>query len=262
VGQRLRFADVSWRSIAIVVATGWLAGCGPVDRAGDALRTAGASAPADRWGFVDRSDAEQLLECVAGVESVRVVVDRVESLMSIGEVDGSGWVAVWAPQWSYVDPTALGVDGDEWVRVDRDDSVAARTVEDALGRSVAAYVLADGLPPSPAALIESALEFAADIDFVEPTAGSARQVRVVVDEARVAEIAGQSVTGFPSVTFTIDGDDVVAVAARDGGEESFGFRWEFDRSPPAAAAVPVAWRDLDDVEVRPVERVASCEIGP
>jgi hypothetical protein len=260
----MRFVAVRGKSMLIVVAAAWLAGCGSVDRADDALRAAGTTAPADGWGFVDRSGAEQLLECVAGVESVRVAVDRVESQMSIGEVDGAGWVAVWTPQWSYVSSSALGVEGDEWVRVDRDDGDAVRAIKDAVGQSIAAYVFADGLPPSPSALIESALEFAADIDFVEPTVGSARDVRVVVDEARIAEVAEASITGFPSLTFTIDGDDVVAVAARDGGagdDESFGFRWEFEPTPPGAA-VPVVWRDLDAVEVRPVDRATSCEIGP
>jgi hypothetical protein len=174
-------------------------------------------------------------------------------------------VAVWTPQWSYVSSSALGVEGDEWVRVDRDDSDAVRAIEDVLGQSMAAYVFADGLPPSPSALIESALEFAADIDVVEPTVGSTRNVRVVVDEGRIAEVIDESITGFPRLTFTIDGDDVVAVAARDGGagdDESFGFRWEFEPTPPSGAAVPVVWRDLDAVEVRPVDRATSCEIGP
>jgi hypothetical protein len=261
----MRFVTVRERSMLIVVAVAWFAGCESADRADDALRAAGTTAPADGWGFVDRSDAEQLLKCVAGVEPVRVAVDRVASRMSIGEDDGAGWVAVWTPQWSYVSSSALGVEGDEWVRVDRDDSDAVRAIEDVLGQSMAAYVFADGLPPSPSALIESALEFAADIDVVEPTVGSTRNVRVVVDEGRIAEVIDESITGFPRLTFTIDGDDVVAVAARDGGagdDESFGFRWEFEPTPPSGAAVPVVWRDLDAVEVRPVDRATSCEIGP
>lgn len=259
---------VAFRSrvvVAALVAAGWFAGCGSGDDAGDVLRDAGVSAPAETWGFVDRSDAEQLLECVAGVESVRVVVDRVASRMSIGDVDGDAWVAVWTPRWSYVAPNALGVDGVEWVRVDRADSVAVRTVEDALGLSMAAYVFADDRPPSPSALIESALEFAAEVEFVEPAMGGAREVRVVVDDARIAEVSDASVAGFPGLTFTIDGDDVVSVAARTGGggEESFGFRWEFDSSPPPAGEVPATWRALDDVEVRRVDGpVPTCQIGP
>jgi hypothetical protein len=264
--HRRRVAFRSWVVVAALVAAGWFAGCGSVDDAEDVLRDAGASAPAETWGFVDRSDAEQLLECVAGVESVRVVVDRVASRVSIGDVDGDAWVALWTPQWSYVAPSALGLDGGEWVRVDRDDSVAVRTIEDALGLSMAAYVFAVDLPPSPSALVESALEFAAEVEFVEPAVGAARDVRVVVDEARIAEVADASVTGFPSLTFTIDGDDdLVSVAARGGGggEESFGFRWEFDSAPPPAGEVPARWRALDDVEVRPVDRsVPSCRIGP
>lgn len=251
--------------VAALVAASWISGCGSVDDAADVLRDAGASAPTERWGFVDRSDAEQLLECVAGVESVRIVVNRVASQMSIGDVDGDGWVAVWTPQWSYVAPSALGVDGAEWVRVDRADSAAVRTVENALGLSMAAYVFADDLPPSPSALIESALEFAAEVELVEPAVGATREVRVVVDDARIAEVSDASVAGFPSLTFTIDGDDVVSVAARTGGggEESFGFRWEFDSSPPPAGEVPATWRALDDVDVRRIDRpVPACEIGP
>ncbi len=87
--------------------------------ASDLLRRAASSGTADAWTFVDRPDAEQLVECVAGLEAVVVAVDlRGAKRMSIGREHGAH-VALWFEEASYVRGAELGASETSWVRVDR-----------------------------------------------------------------------------------------------------------------------------------------------
>ena len=241
-------------------------GCGSGDRSGATiLRDAGESAPAERWAFVDRPDAEQLLACVAGFQKVAVAVDRAGTgRMAIGNGDAAGPLAIWAADASYVRSSALGRDNTDWVRIDRDDEQTVRQVEAALGLSLSAWVLAAQPPPAPNDLVASALEFAADVELVPTPESEAATIRVTIDESRVADLAGTEAAGYPLLTFTVVDGTLTTVAAQAGAEpDSFGFRWEYDRAIPVVADVPSDWLDARTIPIsKPPSAGQSCEIGP
>jgi hypothetical protein len=220
---------------------------------------------ADAWTFVDRPDAEQLLECVAGLEAVAVSVDlRGPTRMSIGRVDGAD-VALWFEEASYVRGADLGVSEVRWVRVDRDDAETVRLAEAALGVALSSWVFAEQPPPAPGAIVDSALEFADQVEVLpasEPDATTS--VLVTIDEGRVAEVADTQAASYPMLTFTVDDEALTAVAAHSAEDpDSFGFRWEFDPTAPVVADVPTDWVDASTITITtPNQQGSTCEIGP
>jgi hypothetical protein len=224
-----------------------------------------AGGPGDAWSFVDRPDAEQLLECVAGLEAVAVSVDlRGATRMGVGREDGDD-VALWFEEASYVRGAELGADAIGWVRVNREDAETARQVEAALGQSLSSWVFAEQAPPAPRAIVDSALEFAGRVEVLpasEPV--SAMTVRVTIDEARVAELAETDAAAYPMLTFTVADGALTAVAAHSSAEpDSFGFRWEYDPTERVVDDVPTDWVDASTITItRPNDQGRTCEIGP
>ena len=231
----------------------------------DLLRRAAANGTADAWTFVDRPDAEQLLECVAGLEAVAVTVDlRGATRMSIGREDGAD-VALWFEEASYVRGDDLGASETSWVRVDREDSETVRQVESALGPSLSSWVLAEQPPPSPRAIVDSALEFADQVEVLRTSeSDDATTVRVTIDEGRVAELADTQAAGYPMLTFTVDDEALTAVAAHSAEEpDSFGFRWEYELTARVVDDVPPDWADASTITITtPDQQGRTCEIGP
>jgi hypothetical protein len=230
------------------------------------LRRAVEDATVDAWTFVDRPDAEQLLECVAGFEAVTVTVDLRGSMrMSIGR-DGNDEDALWFEDVSYVRGALLGASAAEWVRVRRNDSETVGRVESALGPSLSSWVLADRLPPASREIVGSALDFADRVEVL-PSSGptSTTTVRVSIDERRVAELADTNGAGYPTLTFSIEDGDLAAVAARPSDDaDSFGFRWEYEPvGERLVGEAPTDWIDASDVTItRSDNRGRTCEIGP
>jgi len=231
----------------------------------DLLRRAAANGTADAWTFVDRPDAEQLLECVAGLEAVAVTVDlRGATRMSIGREDGAD-VALWFEEASYVRGDDLGASETSWVRVDREDAETVRQVESALGPSLSSWVLAEQPPPAPRAIADSALEFADQVEVLptsEPDATTT--VRVTIDEGRVAELAETQGAGYPTMTFTIADGALTAVAAHAAEDpDSFGFRWDYELTAPVVDDVPTDWAEASTIAITTPDQLGrTCEIGP
>lgn len=231
----------------------------------DLLRRAAANGTASAWSFVDRPDAEQLLECVAGLEAVAVTVDlRGATRMSIGREEGAD-VALWFEEASYVRGADLGTPDTPWVRVDREDSETVRQVESALGLSLSSWVLAEQPPPSPRAIVDSALEFADQVEVLRTSeSGEATTVRVTIDEGRVAALADTPAAGYPMLTFTVDDEALTAVAAHSAEDpDSFGFRWDYELTAPVVDDVPTDWAEASTVPITaPDQQGRTCEIGP
>ena len=208
----------------------------------------------------------RLLECVAGVEEVVVAVDRRDVPgMSIGREGRDETTALWFEDGSFVRRSEFDHAEPGWVRIDRDDADDRELVEDALGPSLAAYVLAARLPPSPADLVASAIEFAADIEVIEPPAEDlSNEVSVAIDEQRVAQLAGTGAAGYPKLTFALDEGSVAAVSARsDADPDSFGFRWEYRDEAAVVPDGPEDWVEAREVAVARVgQRELTCELGP
>jgi len=231
----------------------------------DLLRRAAANGTADAWTFVDRPDAEQLLECVAGLEAVAVTVDlRGATRMSIGREEGAD-VALWFEEASYVRGDDLGASEVRWARVDREDAETVRQVESALGPSLSSWVLAEQPPPSPRAIVDSALEFADQVEVLRTSESEdATTVRVTIDEGRVAALADTQAAGYPMLTFTVDDEALTAVAAHSAEDpDSFGFRWEYELTAPVVDDVPTDWVEASMVPITaPDQQGRTCEIGP
>jgi hypothetical protein len=230
----------------------------------DLLRRAAATAPADSWTFLDRPDAEQLLECVAGLEVVAVSVDlRGAIRMSIGRQGGDD-VAMWFEEDSYVRGAALGAPAAQWVRVDREDTRTVRQVEAALGPSLSSWVLAEQPPPAPRAIVDSAIEFADRVEVLAASDPGSTAVRVTIDEDRVDDLAEPQDAAYPMLTFTVTDGELTAVAAHSAAEsDSFGFRWEYDPTGPVVDGAPTDWVDASEITItRPDNQGRTCEIGP
>lgn len=251
---------------AAVLAVTLLPSCAADGSDGPALlRRAAANGTADAWTFVDRPDAEQLLECVAGFEAVAVSVDlRGPTRMAIGRETG-GDVALWFEDASYVRGADLGASEVRWVRVDRDDAEAVRQAEAALGVSLSSWVFAEQPPPAAQAIVASALEFADQVEVLSTSEpGAATTVRVAIDEGRVAALAETQAAGYPMLTFIIADEALTAVAAYSAEDpDSFGFRWEYDPTVPVVADVPTDWADASTITIStPNQQGRTCEIGP
>lgn len=230
----------------------------------DVLRRAAADAPAEAWTFIDRPDAEQLLQCVAGFEAVRVSVDLTgRPRMSIGRPDGDE-IAMWFEDASYVHGVAVGAPDIRWVRIDRADRSLTAQIETALGSSLAAWVLAEQPPPAPGAIVESALEFAAHVEVRAQRNPGSTTVEVTIDEQRTADVAGTDPAGYPTLSFLIADGALTTIAAHSATDpDSFGFRWEYQPTGLVVADEPTNSVDAGTIAITaPNQRGRTCEIGP
>lgn len=228
------------------------------------LRRTAADAPTVVWSFVDRPAADQLLECVAGLEAVAVAVDlRDVPRMEIRREDGSP-VALWFDDASFVQGSLVGANATEWVRADRRDSETVAKLEAALGTSLSSWVFSDQLPPSPRRVVDSSLQLADRVEVLSSFAPSVSTVQVIIGQDRVAELDGTQPTDYPTLTLTIDDNALTSVAARPPGEEeSFGFRWEYEAAVPSVPDAPSDWDDAATITIRATgNRDRQCAIGP
>jgi len=108
------------------------------------------------------------------------------------------------------------------------------------------YVFAEGISPDPVSVAKSTLAVASDITTTE----SARDVTVVADFEGSASALSGLAEEIPNLTFTIVDGRIEAIGARlaSGGEDSFGFVWDYDPDANVPAiAVPAAATAVVDI---------------
>lgn len=234
-------------SVAMASAAVVIVGCGSASTRSSLERAASVDHPG-RFVFVDRPDAASLMECLGAAETLVVTVDADQNVMAVRRDGESNPVVIWTGDASFVDSKLLTT-GVGWIRVGRDLAEPTRAdVEAAVGSSLAGYVFAERIVPNPVAVATSALAVAGDIDESESPAGEVT-VSVEVDGS-LGAIDGLEVGSIPDLRFRIVDGRIVAIAAHlpSGGEDSFGFVWEYDQTTEVQAiVVPPTATEIRDI---------------
>ncbi len=224
-----------------------LVGCGSTSARSLLSQAASVEYPA-RFVFVDRPDAASLLECLGTAETLVVAVDSDQDAMFVARDGEPAPLVIWTQNASFVDSSLL-TSGSGWVRIERELAEPARSdVESAVGASLSEYVFAERIPPTPVAVAISALAAAGEISESTSSSGEVT-IAVKVDES-IEVVEGLEVGSLPDLEFRLDGEQIVAIVARQAsaGEEPFGFVWEYEQtSVVPQVSAPQRFTELADL---------------
>lgn len=243
------------------------------------LRRAGSVAYPDQYTFVDRPDAPGLQRCFSDEVEVAVAVDRVAGAASITRLGSVRTVAVVADGLAWVDASTV-TDGRRtgWIEISDDDSADVRDLlMQAIGPSVATYLVPFGVPDSPAVTATGARESASTIERLDNGTVNAVIDRLasIDDDATLDSTGDTEELAFVTNFAFDDAGRVISIAARPSAdatqasgddEDPFGYIVDYDWTasrpvdrPDPATVTPV--NAVVDEIVVPIRSAFECSIG-